>query len=587
LSRGNRSQPAHERTAEERERDREERERRRAGRSSPGQPSQAPVDAAIEPAVDESPSEQPASEQRAVAQPAAVEVEHPPLLPAELSSSHEPDADMQPGVPGEPFDPIDPVEPVEPGVSPGPAAASEPVFPGEPMPPAEPPAASVNQSATELHEDDPSAREQPGEDGSDPADGEASADLGEAPGPPIPRVRREVPLARRAVPPATLEPRGRASGGRGTGWGRGSRAGGGTGGRRLTRARGGALLALAAAAVLVWFLLSLFQPFAGSGTGRVIVEIPKGSSSSKIGSILDHDGVVSSGFFFNLRALLEGKRSSLHSGRFQLKRDMSYSAAIEALSQRPPRTIAVKVVVPEGYTRRQIAELVQQDALKGSYLAASKHSRLLDPARYGAPASTPDLEGFLFPATYEMTAGSPVSRLVDEQLLAFRRRFSSSLIRRARALDVTPYQLLTVASMIEREAQIEHDRPRIAAVIYNRLREGIPLGIDATIYYAVERQKGIATYTQELSESQLKIDSPYNTRTHKGLPPTPISNPGLASIEAAAHPSHVGYLYYVAAADGCGEQIFSSTFAEFQKNAAAYEAAVKKNGGHPPTCKKK
>ena len=93
--------------------------------------------------------------------------------------------------------------------------------------------------------------------------------------------------------------------------------------------------------------------------------------------------------------------------------------------------------------------------------------------------------------------------------------------------------------MIEREAQTEHDRPLIAAVIYNRLREGIPLGIDATIYYAVELQKGIATYTGELTESQLKIDSPYNTRTHKGLPPTPISNPGEASIDAAAHPAHV------------------------------------------------
>src|ERR1039458_7228919 len=141
--------------------------------------------------------------------------------------------------------------------------------------------------------------------------------------------------------------------------------------------------------------------------------------------------------------------------------------------------------------------------------------------------------------------------------------------------------------MIEREAQTEHDRPLIAAVIYNRLREGIPLGIDATIYYAVELHLGIATYTHELSASQLRIDSPYNTRTHKGLPPTPISNPGSASIEAAAHPAHVPYLYYVAAADGCGEQVFSTTYAAFQKNVAAYQSAVAKNGGHPPTCKKK
>jgi UPF0755 protein len=356
---------------------------------------------------------------------------------------------------------------------------------------------------------------------------------------------------------------------------------------RITRARVAALLALLAAAALVWFLISLFQPFAGSGSGSVIVSIPKGSSASKIGSILARDGVVSSGFFFDVRALLEGKRSSLHSGRFQLKRGMSYTAAIDALSKPPPRAIAVKVVIPEGYTRSQIADLVREDALSGDYLAQTKRSSVLDPAHYGAPANTPDLEGFLFPATYELTAGAPVKRLVDEQLTAFRNRFTSAERRRARALGVTSYQLLTVASMIEREAQTDHDRPLIAAVIYNRLRAGIPLGIDATIYYAVELQKGIATYTGELTQSQLKIDSPYNTRTHKGLPPTPISNPGEASIRAAAHPAHAHYLYYVAAADGCGEQAFSDTYAQFEKNVAAYQAAVKKNGGHPPKCTKK
>jgi uncharacterized YceG family protein len=357
--------------------------------------------------------------------------------------------------------------------------------------------------------------------------------------------------------------------------------------RRLTRARLAALIALAAAVALVWFLLSLFQPFAGSGSGRVIVQIPKGSSSSKVGSILARDGVVSSGFFFDVRALLAGKRSSLHSGRFVLKHDMSYSAAIDALSKPPPKVIAVKVAIPEGYTRRQIADLVREDALSGDYLAASERSRLLSPRHYGAPRGTHNLEGFLFPATYDLRAGAPVQKLVDEQLIAFRRRFGSADARRAHALGVTPYEMLTVASMIEREAQTEHDRPLIAAVIYNRLREGIPLGIDATIYYAVEQRKGIATYTGELTRSMLKIDSPYNTRTHKGVPPTPISNPGEASIHAAAHPAHVPYLYYVAGADGCGEQVFSKTYAQFEKDVAAYDAAVKKNGGKPPACKKK
>jgi UPF0755 protein len=356
---------------------------------------------------------------------------------------------------------------------------------------------------------------------------------------------------------------------------------------RLTRARGAALLALAAAIAAVWFLLSLFQPFAGGGSGSVIVDIPKSSSSSRIGSILAHDGVVSSGFFFELRALVEGKRGELHSGAFRLKRNMSYAAAIEALSKPPPAAIVVRVVIPEGYTRMQIARLAPEDNLTGSYLAASKSSSLLSPAHYGAARGTSSLEGFLFPATYDLTAGTPVSRLVSDQLIAFRQRFGPAEVRRAHDLHVTPYQMLTVASMIEREAQTAHDRPLIAAVIYNRLSQGMPLGIDATIYYAVELQKGIATYTHELTTTQLGIDSPYNTRIHKGLPPTPISNPGMASIEAAAHPAHVPYLYYVAAADGCGEQAFSSTYADFQANVAAYQAAVSKNGGHPPVCKKK
>jgi uncharacterized YceG family protein len=158
---------------------------------------------------------------------------------------------------------------------------------------------------------------------------------------------------------------------------------------------------------------------------------------------------------------------------------------------------------------------------------------------------------------------------------------------RARALHVTPYQLLTVASMIEREAKVPADRAKIAAVIYNRLKRGMPLGVDATIYYALERRSGIATITTELTAAQLRLNSPYNTRIHTGLPPTPISNPGLASIEAATNPAHVPYLYYVLGADGCGEHVFSTSLARFEADAAAYQAAVKKNGGAPPTCKTK
>jgi UPF0755 protein len=252
---------------------------------------------------------------------------------------------------------------------------------------------------------------------------------------------------------------------------------------------------------------------------------------------------------------------------------------------RTPRV--VRIVIPEGSTRLEIARIASQDDLTGSYLQASVRSSLLSPAAYGAPAGTPNLEGFLFPASYELYAGDSVSRLVEEQLIAFNEKVGHSLDARARTLGLTPYQLLTMASLIEREAVIPGDRSKIAAVIVNRLGAGVPIGIDASIYYALEIARGEPTISGELTSADLQIDSPYNTRTHKGLPPTPISNPGVASLLAAAHPAHVAYMYYVAGADGCGEQKFSVGEAEFEADVAAYRAAVAANGGNPPVCRHK
>jgi UPF0755 protein len=246
----------------------------------------------------------------------------------------------------------------------------------------------------------------------------------------------------------------------------------------------------------------------------------------------------------------------------------------------PPPPKIVRITIPEGETRGQVARIAAAEGLMGSYLATARSSPLLDPVRYGAPRATPNLEGFLFPATYELYAGSPVRRLVTEQLQAFEENFGRAEVHRARALHITPYQLLTVASMVEREALLDRDRPRVAAVIYNRLRLGMPLGIDATIRYALN------DFSAPLTEAQLQTSSPYNTRTHRGLPPTPISNPGLAAIEAAAHPAHVPYLYYVNGPDGCGDLVFSTSNAEFERNAAAYREAVSHNGGHEPACKR-
>jgi len=147
----------------------------------------------------------------------------------------------------------------------------------------------------------------------------------------------------------------------------------------------------------------------------------------------------------------------------------------------------------------------------------------------------------------------------------------------AKSKNLTVYDVVTIASMIEKEAQLESERKLISAVIYNRLRDGIPLGIDATIRFANDN------YSEPLTESELSADSPYNTRVNAGLPPGPIASPGLASIEAAARPAKVDYLYYVVKPGTCGEHSFSSSYSEFQADVARYNEAREAAGGESPT----
>lgn len=371
---------------------------------------------------------------------------------------------------------------------------------------------------------------------------------------------RRGPLARRA---ATIEVAGAGS--------HASRA------PRTRRGRAGALLALALVLAALWFLFSLFQPLKGHAGGAAIVEIPRGTSVSGIGDLLVKDGVVSSSFFFNLRATIAGDRGSLKSGRFVLKRDMSYGAALTALTGQKPQPLTTRVTVPEGASRAEESPRVKLDGLTGDYLSASVHSHVLSPRAYGAPANTRSLEGFLFPATYELLPGAKVSLLVNEQLAAFKQSFGHVDLTSARRRHLTPYDVLIVASMVEREAQLARERPLIAAVIYNRLRSHTPLGIDATIRYA------IGNYTRPLTDADLRIKSPYNTRRRRGLPPTPIGSPGLASIQAAARPANVGYAYFVVKPGSCGEHVFSSNYAQFLKDAARYASARAAKGGRSPT----
>jgi UPF0755 protein len=350
--------------------------------------------------------------------------------------------------------------------------------------------------------------------------------------------------------------------------------------RRSTRGRLRALIALLLLAALIGGALMLFQPFGSVEGARVRVDIPPGSGARQIGNQLSSAGVVGSGLLFSVRATLAGKRADLRSGRHTLRRDMTYGAAIDALSKLPVSApgATIRVTIPEGRSRRETARLISTARLRGDYLAASKRfSGRLDPFRYGAPSGVRSLEGFLFPSTYELKTGAPVRDLVDRQLAAFRDAFAGVDLTRARRKRLTAYDVLIIASMVEREAQLPAERPLIAAVIYNRLKDGIPLGIDATIRYALDN------WSQPLKQSELQLDSAYNTRKRTGLPPTPIGNPGLASIRAAAAPADVAYRYYVVKPGTCGMHAFSSSFAQFESDSQRYDQARTAAGGKSPT----
>jgi peptidoglycan lytic transglycosylase G len=380
----------------------------------------------------------------------------------------------------------------------------------------------------------------------------------------------EVPFEGEPIeaPPVAVAPQG-SRGGSGSGGGRGFLA---TIGRHPFR-----LVGAVVAVLVLWFLFALFQPFHGDGSGQVQVTIPKGASVSEVADLLDEKGVIDNSTFFQIRTTLAGKRSELYPGHFTLAHGMSYGAAIDALSKPPVKRVTT-VTIPEGYSRSQAAQLVEEDGLEGDYTKETVHSKYLNPAKYGGKGAK-NLEGFLFPDTFEMKPGAPTADLVQLQLQDFKRRIKGVDMSYAKSKNLTVFDVLTIASMIEREAGVASQRKLVASVVYNRLHEGMPLGIDATIRFAT------GNYEEPLTESQLAVDSPYNTRTNAGLPPGPINSPGIESIEAAAHPAKSGYLFYVNKPNTCNELAFAKNEAEFESDVAKYNAAREANGGNEPsTC---
>ena len=438
------------------------------------------------------------------------------------------------------------------------AGAPEP--PGAPDPPEapdpEPPPANDGESSSAWRSDSPSFVEEDHEDDDHGHPDDDPAESASGTRRVAWRERTDAARAHEIVPARDGRPRGTHS------W----------------RARALVVVALVLAAALIWFLIELFQPFHGSGHGSVTVTIPAHSSSSEVGDILERDGVVASGFFFELRAFLSGDKDKLRAGTYHLEQDMSYGAALSALTTPPPPVKTTGVTIVPGSTRAQVSARLHQEGVRGGYFTYTRHSRLLNPVAYGAPRGTTSLEGFLFPDTYQLRVPISIPALVADQLTSFKRQFATVGMGYARSKHLTPYDVLTIASILEKEAGTSHDFPLVASVIYNRLKDHIPLGMDSTTRYEFNN------YTKPLTQSQLSASSPYNTRTHDGLPPTPISNPGLAAIQAAAHPAQTNYLYFVVKPCGNGEMTFTSSYSAFLADAQAYQRARTRLGRSPEHC---
>jgi len=240
-----------------------------------------------------------------------------------------------------------------------------------------------------------------------------------------------------------------------------------------------------------------------------------------------------------------------------------------------PALARLRIIFPEGFTRREMADrvaAVHEIAIRkrnvtprltrSGYLQATASAK--PPAAFRKDWGGRSIEGFLFPSTYEFSQFTPSAALVRDQLEHFRRQWGKIDLRYARSKNLTPYDVLVIASMIEKETVSPEERKLVAAVVYNRLRRGMPLGIDATIRYGRD-----VPGTEPLKQSDIESDDPYNTRNRLGLPPTPISNPGLASMRAAASPANVDYLYFVRKPDGV-HHFFTASEAEFCRKSLEY-----------------
>lgn len=324
----------------------------------------------------------------------------------------------------------------------------------------------------------------------------------------------------------------------------------------------------------------IVQPAATSGArDEVSYTLPSGRSASDVGKDLQELGVIRSGRQFQLLVSLMGVQDQLSAGDYTLKKNSATVDVINAITVKESAPV-VKITFPEGIRIEEMAAIAEKAGLcsRQEFLDAVAQATVPESIAAILPpeGTVPGLrlQGLLFPDTYIVPRGTSPANLVELMLTTFAERFSPELQAAAETHGVTPYQAITLASIVEREAAVASERPLIAGVFYNRLAAGDLLGADPTVQYAVSLEPGsveeFGYWKKELTLVDLDSTSPYNTRRVAGLPPGPITNPGLASLEAAANPATTKDYYFVAdAKKGDGSHVFAETEAQHLQNIAA------------------
>lgn len=315
--------------------------------------------------------------------------------------------------------------------------------------------------------------------------------------------------------------------------------------------------------VVGWFAYSIWS--SSSDSNQVIVKIPAGASFAEVLDTLTEAGLVSNSIAFRLLAVTTGSDGKIRPGTYKFTRGISNAALLNALVE-GRSSVRMKVTFPEGITIRRMAAILTREigVDSAAFVRLANDRKFLE--TIGINAST--AEGYLMPDTYFLYWGEQPETVLARMSETFRAFYTDNLKKLAAAQGLTPYEAIILASIVEGEARTEGDRPIIAGLYLNRLRRGMKLEADPTIQYV------LPDGPRRLLYKDLEMDNPYNSYRYKGLPPTPINNPGRASITATLKPASHGYLYMVAKADGSGQHTFSRTGAEHEQAVKLYRKRV-------------